>query len=149
MYIKIDRTVERRETVHETLTVSIENDYVQVYKNIFAYMKDQPCRCTLFLIFLLSKAMDGGRLPSIGSLLVDYINEAAGKKRSFYENLKLLVEAQVLLRPQRGYYLLNPAIAWKGNIAGRKPALHALISGGQTRLLFPHEPLRLGKVQEI
>ncbi len=124
-FIEIDEQVNRK------IRINLDTDYVMVFKSVFQLCKNLPHSTGFFVIWLISKSGDEGVLPRLFELERAYINEMGMQRANFHKSLRVLCQHSILIKPQEGYYRLNPLAFWKGGLSTRPKTIQALVEGGQ------------------
>ncbi len=107
--------------------LEVENDYSQIYHNIFKYSCNIDDKWALrYLLWLLPQANKNGIIPHSDFILENFSKDllANGVKKipsvgTLRNSFTLLVKHKVLLKYGYNNYQLNPAIIWREDLKER------------------------------
>ena len=132
-----------------TQTVDVELDFTQLYNQIYYMSLKIKNTSTLKILFYLLKNMSDDNTINIDQVLAYQfskdLNTHAKKtisKRHFQNCIEELIEAKIIIRARKGFYVFNPYVLWKDEVDKRYDLIRSDISGGAKTLFNPFE---LGK----
>jgi hypothetical protein len=117
--------------------IEVENDYSQIYHNIFKYSCNIDDKWALrYLLWLLPQANKNGNIPHSDYILNAFIKELSnnGVKKTpslgtLRNSFTLLVKHNILIKYSYNNYQLNPAIIWGEEIKDRIAMIEELKKG--------------------
>lgn len=122
---------EEERIIKRKITVTIETNYIQVYRNLYAnHLARVSDGAQCFFLWLQTKTDKEATLPNTGILRKDYEAERGNCGRLFSRYLQELTNAGVLVNLHRGSYRFNPLVVWVGSSEDRKTVAQRLIEGG-------------------
>ena len=113
-----ERTIKRR-----VIAMEVDNDFVQVYKNLLDYMVTMKSPWSFkYTIYLISR-MNGDNQVDVGvKSMRDFCSILQERgvdiptERTMKSTVQELVNLKLLIRLNKGQYKINPALFWQAGM---------------------------------
>ena len=112
--------------------VEFEENYTQLYDNVLSLTLQLKSLLDIQILLFLSKNSNKYNVFNINALLFEQIKKSLNKdftERTFYNSIKNLIDAKLVVKMTKGQYQINPIAIWRESQKERDEIIGAIIEG--------------------
>lgn len=117
-------------TKRRVAKITVPQEFVQVYRNLYAYTKNLPHSCINPFIWIMTNCYKDGSVYFTPEFTVEFEKETGLKKRMLARILKQLSDEHLLIKVGRAHYRINPKVIWQESQGERAKTINSLKEGG-------------------
>lgn len=112
--------------------VEVEDNYTQIYDNVLSLTLKLNSLLDIQILLYLSKNCNQQNVFNANSLMHQRIQRELDKtftERTFYNSLKTLSDAKLIVKLTKGQYQINPFTVWRESQKDRSEIINAILEG--------------------
>ena len=112
--------------------VEVEDNYTQIYDNVLSLTLKLNSLLDIQILLYLSKNCNQQNVFNANSLMHQRIQRELDKtftERTFYNSLKTLSDAKLIVKLTKGQYQINPLAIWRESQKDRAEIINAILEG--------------------
>lgn len=112
--------------------VEVEDNYTQIYDNVLSLTLKLNSLLDIQILLYLSKNCNQQNVFNANSLMYHRIQKELNKiftERTFYNSLKTLSDAKLIVKLTKGQYQINPLAVWRESQKDRADIINAILEG--------------------
>lgn len=112
--------------------VEIEDNYTQIYDNVLNLTLKLNSLLDIQILLYLTKNCNKQNVFNANALMYQKLQNELNKtftERTFYNSLKTLSEAKLIIKLTKGQYQINPFAVWRESQKDRADVINAILEG--------------------